>query len=111
VIALLLTSLQHEFFSAGTPVIAFATGGLKDSVVQVHVTAYRLLMYCGLTILFSTTKPTAKATAAFSRCMTLLGLNGAWTRPFNFMKTKMRTPLCDAMHGILSLTLRRFVQV
>jgi starch synthase len=30
-----LIRLQHEFFGAGTPVIAFATGGLKDSVVQV----------------------------------------------------------------------------
>ena len=34
---LCLILLQHEFFSAGTPVIAFATGGLKDSVVQVIV--------------------------------------------------------------------------
>lgn len=29
--------VQHEFFVAGTPVIAFATGGLKDTVVEVCV--------------------------------------------------------------------------
>ena len=26
--------VQHEFFIAGTPVIAFKTGGLKDTVVE-----------------------------------------------------------------------------
>jgi hypothetical protein len=40
---------QHEFFSAGTPVIAFATGGLKDSVVQVEV-AILLVLLCFVVI-------------------------------------------------------------
>lgn len=26
--------VQHEFFIAGTPVIAFKTGGLKDTVIE-----------------------------------------------------------------------------
>ncbi len=26
--------VQHEFFVGGTPVIAFKTGGLKDSVIE-----------------------------------------------------------------------------
>lgn len=26
--------MQHEFFVAGTPVLAFETGGLKDSVFE-----------------------------------------------------------------------------
>lgn len=40
---------QHEFFSAGTPVIAFATGGLKDSVVQVEV-VIPLVLLCFVVI-------------------------------------------------------------
>lgn len=26
--------VQHEFFVGGTPVVAFKTGGLKDSVIE-----------------------------------------------------------------------------
>ena len=26
--------VQHEFFIAGTPVVAFKTGGLKDTVIE-----------------------------------------------------------------------------
>ena len=26
--------VQHEFFIGGTPVVAFSTGGLKDSVIE-----------------------------------------------------------------------------
>jgi len=28
--------VQHEYFIASTPVIAFRTGGLKDSVIEFH---------------------------------------------------------------------------
>jgi glycogen synthase len=41
--------VQHEFFIAGTPVIAFRTGGLKDTVLE-----FDWLSQCGNGIVFNT---------------------------------------------------------
>jgi len=57
---------------------------------------------------FSTTKPMARAMAAFLRFMILRESSGAWIQLSNFMKTEMRMLYCDAMRGILSLIWKRF---